>query len=92
MNQKTKSGRPVNKVKKEITKEKEPKAKPKAKPKHDTDKIENQEPDFWQTQNLTVLRDQLNKRGFRKAKIDGVRLKRKDYLAQILKMIADGTF
>ena len=44
-----------------------PKAKAKARgranPNHDSDRIDNPDPEFLKAQNLTVLKDQLNKRG-----------------------------
>ena len=44
------------------------KAKARANPNHDTEIIDNTGPEFWKVQNLTALKDQLNKRGFRRHK------------------------
>ena len=70
-----------NRVRKDIFKETpKGKAKTKAKtnpsptqnptpnPKHDTDIINSTDFEFWAAQNLTTIKDQLNKRRFRKHK------------------------
>ena len=45
-----------------------PKAKTRANPNHDTDRTDNPDPEFGKEQIITVLKDQLNKRGFQKHK------------------------
>ena len=72
-----------------------PKAKAKAytrKPKHDTDLINDVDLDYWQNvANLTTMRDQLNKRGFRKYKTpNGKAMNKPHYLEEILKRINEG--
>ena len=37
-------------------------------PRHDTDITHSTDFKFWESQNLTTIKDQLNKRGFRKHK------------------------
>ena len=61
-------------------------------PKHDTDLINEVDVDFWQNEaNLTTIRDQLNKRGFRKYKTsNGKRMNKPDYLEEVFKMINEG--
>ena len=44
------------------------KGRPKANPDRDTKRINNPDPEFWRSVTVTALRDQLNKRGFRKHK------------------------
>ena len=85
-------------VRKEIFKE-TPKAKAKAnpiptpKPKHDTDIINNNDFKFWESQNPTIIKDQLNKRNYRKHKNpNGSRMNKPHYLAEILKMINAGSW
>ena len=46
-----------------------PKAKAKANPKHDTETINNDDPEFWKEQNLGLIKDQLGKRNFKNTKI-----------------------
>ena len=67
----------LHKVRKEISKETptatakakaKAKARAKANPDHDTERIDNPDPEFWKSVTLTALRDQLNKRGFRRHK------------------------
>ena len=72
-----------------------PKAKAKAhtrKPKHDTDLINEVDLDYWRNvANLTTMRDQLNKRGFRKHKTaNNKAMNKPHYLEEILKMIHEG--
>ena len=84
-------------VRKEIFNE-TPKAKanpipiPTPKPKHDTDIINNNDFKFWEGQNLTIIRDQLNKMSYRTQKPNGSRMNKPHYLAEILKMINAGSW
>ena len=85
-------------VRKEIFKE-TPKAKAKAnpiptpKPKHDTDMINNNDFKFWEGQNLTIIKDQLNKLNYSKHRnLDGSRMNKPHYLAEILNMINAGSW
>ena len=60
-------------------------------PQHDTDLINNIDLEFWGSTNLTTIRDQLNKRGFRKHKTaNGKRMNKPDYLEEVFKMINEG--
>ena len=67
-------------VQKDIFKEKaktKAKAKAKANPKHDTEVDNNTDFKYWEAKNLTVIKDQLNKRGYRKHRTpDGGRMKK----------------
>ena len=86
---------PTPPVKKDHTKTPTPKAKAKAqprRPKHDTDLLNEVDVDYWQNEaNLTTIRDQLNKRGFRKYKTsNGKRMNKADYLEEVFKMINEG--
>jgi len=98
---KGKAGRPTNtqaktKVQKDIFKEKpktQAKAKAKANPKHDTEVDNNTDFKYWEAKNLTVIKDQLNKRGYRKHRTpDGGRMKKADYLDELRKMIDENTW
>ena len=92
---KGKAGRPSNtqskaKVQKDIFKEKpktQAKPTPRKNPKHDTEVDNNTDFKYWQGKNLTVIKDQLNKRGYRKHKTPGARMKKADYLDELRKMI-----
>ena len=90
---KGKAGRPTNtqaktKVQKYIFKE-----KPKAKPKHDTEVDNNTDFKYWQGKNLAVIKDQLNKRGYRKHRTpEGGRMRKADYLAELHKMLDENTW
>ena len=74
---KGKPGRPSNtqssnnRIRKDISKETpkgkgKGKANPKPNPKHDTGITNNTDFEFWKGQNLTIIKDQLNKRNYRK--------------------------
>ena len=98
---KGKAGRPSNtqskaKVQKDIFKEKpksQAKAKAKANPKHDTEVDNNTDFKYWQGKNLAVIKDQLNKRGYRKHKTpDGRSMRKADYLAELHKMLDENTW
>ena len=62
--------KPTAKATARATAKAKPKAKgrPKANPDHDTEISNNPDPEFWRSVTVTALRDQLNKRGFRKHK------------------------
>ena len=62
------------------------------KPTHDTEKIENNDPEFWKKQSVAVLRDQLNKIEFRQSKINCRNMRKPEYLAEVIKRIAKGDF
>ena len=48
---------------------------------------------FWKDQNLTTIKDQLSKRGFRKHKTpNGSRMNKPDNLAEIPKMLNENTW
>ena len=83
-------------VQKDIFKEKpktKAKAKAKANPKHDTEVDNNTDFKYWEAKNLTVIKDQLNKRGYRKHRTpDGGRMKKADYLDELRKMIDENTW
>jgi len=96
---KGKAGRPSNtqskaKVQKDIFKEKpKSQAKAKANPKHDTEVDNNTDFKYWQGKNLAVIKDQLNKRGYRKHRTpDGRSMKKADYLAELHKMLDENTW
>ena len=98
---KGKAGRPTNtqakaKVQKDIFKEKpktQAKPNPRKNPKHDTEVDNNTDFKYWQGKNLTVIKDQLNKRGYRKHKTpDGRRMKKADYLEELRKMLDENTW
>ena len=82
------------KVRKDISKETPtptPKAKTKTKgrakanPNHDTERIDNPDPEFWKNVTVTMSRKQLNKRGFRRhSKIDGTSMRKANYFEEML--------
>ena len=62
-------------------------------PKHDTDVNNNTNFNYWRDQNLTIIKDQLNKRGFRKHRNpDGSRMNKPHYLAELRKMLNENTW
>ena len=76
-----------------IKKDSTNKPKAKANPKHDTEVDNNTDFKYWQGKNLTVIKDQLNKRGYRKHRTpDGGRMKKADYLAELHKMLVEDTW
>ena len=98
---KGKAGRPTNtqakaKVQKDIFKEKpksQAKPTPRKNPKHDTEVDNNTDFKYWQGKNLAVIKDQLNKRGYRKHRTpDGRSMKKADYLDELRKMLDENTW
>ena len=83
-------------VQKDIFKEKpktKAKAKAKANPNHDTEVDNNTDFKYWEAKNLTVIKDQLNKRGYRKHRTpDGRSMRKADYLAELHKMLDENTW
>ena len=78
---KGKQGRPSNKPPKEkeppvkTDTNTKPKAKAKANPKHDTETVNNDDPEFWKEQNHGLIKYQLGRRNFKKTKSpDGSRM------------------
>ena len=71
-----------------------PKPKAKANPKHDTETINNDNPGFWKQQNLGLIKSQLGKRLFKKKhkNPNGSRVNKPHYLAEVLKMINEGSW
>ena len=68
-------------------------AKAKANPKHDTEVDNNTDFKYWEAKDLTVIKDQLNKRGYRKHRTpDGRSMRKADYLAELHKMLVEDTW
>mgnify|MGYP000612939449 CR=1 FL=1 len=66
---------------------------PRKNPKHDTEVDNNTDFKYWQGKNLTVIKDQLNKRGYRKHRTpDGRSMRKADYLAELHKMLDENTW
>jgi len=67
--------------------------KSRKKPNHDTEVDNNTDFKYWEAKNLTVIKDQLNKRGYRKHRTpDGGRMKKADYLEELRKMLDENTW
>ena len=55
--------------------------------------INNNDPEFWKEQNLGIIKDQLGKHNFKKHKNpDGSRMNKPHYLAEVHKMINEGSW